>query len=239
MRFTESVSSVVPGLHGRVLGVLARTDRALTGRAVAGLLHTPASPSGVQKVLDDLVSNGVVIAEPAGRARLYTLNRDHVAAQAIDQLAHLRDVLLERIKAEANAWQLPAKAIWLFGSTARGQGDSDSDLDLLIVRPDEIDDSDRIWLEQVDTLSAHASLWSGNSCEVVEYSAHELRDLIGHRARLVTELRRDALPITGITPQQALNQRQASDSTRRSPSAPGKGSRVPRSGRPDQRSAAV
>jgi hypothetical protein len=155
MRFSEPMSSVVPGLHGRVLGVLARTDRALTGRSVAALLHSPASPSGVQKVLDDLVSNGVVTAEPAGRARLYTLNRDHVAAAAIDQLARLRDVLLERIKAEAETWKIPAKAIWLFGSTARGQGDADSDLDLLIVRPDDVDDSEPEWLEQVETLSAH------------------------------------------------------------------------------------
>jgi hypothetical protein len=207
MRFSEPMSSVVPGLHGRVLGVLARTDRALTGRSVAALLHSPASPSGVQKVLDDLVSNGVVIAEPAGRARLYTLNRDHVAAAAIDQLARLRDVLLERIKAEAESWSIPAKAIWLFGSTARGQGDADSDLDLLIVRPDDVDDSDPGWLEQVETLSAHASLWSGNSCEVVEYSAHEIRDLISHGERIVTELRRDALPIAGRTPQQTLNRK--------------------------------
>ncbi|MGW5194104.1 nucleotidyltransferase domain-containing protein [Kribbella sp. NPDC004138] len=207
MRFSEPMSSVVPGLHGRVLGVLARTDRALTGRAVAGLLHSPASPSGVQKVLDDLVDNGVVIAEPAGRARLYTLNRDHVAAPAIDQLARLRDVLLDRIKAEAEAWGIPAKAIWLFGSTARGQGDAASDLDLLIVRPDEVDESDPVWIRQVDTLAAHASLWSGNSCEVVEYSAQEVRDLISHKERIVSELRRDAVPITGSTPRQTLDRK--------------------------------
>jgi predicted nucleotidyltransferase len=207
VRFPEPVSSVVPGLHGRVLGVLARTDRPLTGRAVAGLLRAPASASGVQKVLDDLVSNGVVTAEPAGRARLYTLNREHVAYQAIDQLARLRDILLERIKAEAESWEVPATAIWLFGSTARGQGDAGSDLDLLIVRPDDVDESDPRWLEQVETLSAHASLWSGNSCEIVEYGAQEVRGLINRGERLVTELRRDAVPIAGTSPQQVLNRK--------------------------------
>ncbi|MEV5967857.1 nucleotidyltransferase domain-containing protein [Kribbella sp. NPDC051952] len=207
MQFPEPVSSVIPGLHGRVLGVLARTGRPLTGRAVTSLLRAPASPSGVQKVLDDLVGNGVVIAEPAGRARLYTLNRNHVAYQAIDHLARLRDVLLERIKAEAETWELRAKAVWLFGSTARGQGDAHSDLDLLIVRPDKVDESDPRWLEQVETLAAHASLWSGNSCEVVEYSAQEVQELISHGERLVTELRRDAVPITGTTPQQTLNRK--------------------------------
>lgn len=207
VEFPEPMSSVVPGLHGRVLGVLARTERPLTGRAVAGLLRSPASPSGVQKVLDDLVANGVVVAEPAGRARLYTLNRQHVAYQAIDQLARLRELLLDRIKTEAKSWTVPAKAIWLFGSSARGQGGPDSDLDLLIVRPDDVDDSDPRWLEQLETLSAHASLWSGNSCEVVEYGEQEVRDLVRHGERLVTELRRDAVPIAGMTPRQTLNRK--------------------------------
>ena len=209
MQFGEPVSSVIPGVYGRVLGVLARTDQPLTGRAVAGLLRAPGSPSGVQKVLDDLVRNGVVTTQPAGRARLYTLNRDHVAYQGIDHLARLRELLLERIKAEADGWQLRAQAVWLFGSTARGQGGTDSDLDLLIVRPDDIDESDPIWVEQLATLAEQASLWSGNSCEVVEYSAQEVRELIAGDERLVTELRRDAVPIAGTSPQRTLTQRPA------------------------------
>ncbi|WP_405064175.1 nucleotidyltransferase domain-containing protein [Kribbella sp. NBC_01505] len=207
MRFVEPVSTVVPGLHGQVLGVLARTEQALTGRAVAGLLRVPGSASGVQKVLDDLVSSGVVIAEPAGRARLYVLNREHVAYAAIDSLARLRDVLLDRIGAEVKAWQVPAQAVWLFGSTARAEGDVGSDLDLLIVRPDEVDESDRRWLGQLELLSAHATAWSGNSCEVVEYSATEIADLVARGERLATELRRDAVPIAGATPHRTLTRK--------------------------------
>jgi predicted nucleotidyltransferase len=207
VQFPEPVSSVVPGLHGRVLGVLARTGKPLTGRAVTSLLRASASPSGVQKVLDDLVRNGVVISEPAGRAKLYTLNRDHVAYSAIDTLARLRELLLERLKAEAESWEVPAKAVWLFGSTARGQGGSDSDLDLLIVRPDDVDESDPRWLQQVETLTQRATLWSGNSCQVVEYSAQEVRDLIDRGERLVTELRRDAVPVAGTSPQRTLTRK--------------------------------
>jgi hypothetical protein len=207
MRFVEPVATVVPGLHGQVLGVLARTDQALTGRAVAGLLRGSGSASGVQKVLDDLVSSGVVIAKPAGRARLYVLNREHVAFGAIDSLAHLRDVLLDRIRAEVKSWALPAQAVWLFGSTARSEGDVGSDLDLLIVRPDEVDESDPRWLEQVEALTIHATAWSGNSCEVVEYSATEIAALVGRGERLATELRRDAVPITGATPRQTLTRK--------------------------------
>lgn len=204
MQFPEPVSSVVPGLHGRVLGVLARTDKPLTGRAVTSLLRAPASPSGVQKVLDDLVRNGVVLSEPAGRAKLYTLNREHVAYSAIDTLARLRELLLERLKVEAQSWEVPAKAVWLFGSTARGQGGADSDLDLLVVRPDEVDESDPRWLRQVEALTERATLWSGNSCQVVEYSEQEVSDLIDRGERLVGELRRDAVAVAGSSPQRTL-----------------------------------
>ncbi len=138
-------------------------------------------------MLDDLVRNGVVIAEPAGRAKLYTLNHEHVAYSAIVTLARLRELLLERLKAEADSWEVPAEAVWLFGSTARGQGGTDSDLDLLIVRRDDVDESDPRWLEQVETLTQRATLWSGNSCQVVEYSAQEVRDLIDRGERLVTD----------------------------------------------------
>jgi len=207
VRFVEPVSTVVPGLHGQVLGVLARTEQPLTGRAVAGLLRGAGSASGVQKVLDDLVSSGVVISEPAGRARLYVLNREHVAYEAIDSLARLRDVLLERIRAEVESWPVPAKAVWLFGSTARAEGDVSSDLDLLIVRPDDIDESDPRWLEQLEKLSTHATAWSGNSCEIVEYAAADLAALVARGERLADELRRDAVPIAGSTPHRTLTRK--------------------------------
>jgi predicted nucleotidyltransferase len=192
-----------------VLGVLARTERALTGRAVAGLLRPPASTSGVQKVLDDLVRNGVVIAEPAGRAKLYTLNREHVAAAAIGELANLRDVFLGRLRSEAETWAVPAAAVWLFGSTSRGEGGPQSDIDILVVRPDDVSDSDPRWLAQLETLADHATRWSGNPCEIVEYSTADLQRLIRRRERLITELRRDAIPLAGAPPHQTLTRKTA------------------------------
>jgi predicted nucleotidyltransferase len=209
MQFSEPISAVFPGLHGRVLSVLARTERPLTGRAVAGLLSTPASTSGVQKVLDDLVRNGLVVAEPAGRAKLYTLNREHVASPAIEELASLRDRFISRLQSEAETWELPAAAVWLFGSASRGQGGPDSDIDIIVVRPDETSDSDPRWLEQLESLAQHASRWSGNACEIVEYSSSELQRLVRRRERLVTELRRDAVSVAGSSPHQTLNRKTA------------------------------
>jgi predicted nucleotidyltransferase len=209
VQFSEPISAVSPGLHGRVLSVLARTEQPLTGRAVAGLLVPPSSVSGVQRVLDELVRNGVAIAKPAGRAKLYTLNREHVAAAAIEELANLRDRFIGRLEAEAKTWEVPAAAVWLFGSASRRQGGPDSDIDVLVVRPDDVPDSDPRWLAQLETLADLATRWSGNPCEIVEYSSSELQRLIRRRERLITELRRDAVPVAGSTPQQTLNRKTA------------------------------
>lgn len=160
-------------------------------------------------MLDDLVLNGLVVAEPAGRAKLYTLNREHIASPAIEELASLRDRFISRLQAEAQTWELPAAAVWLFGSASRGQGGPDSDIDILVVRPDETSDSDPRWLAQLETLAEHASRWSGNACEIVEYSSTELQRLIRRRERLVNELRRDAVPVAGSSPQQTLNRKTA------------------------------
>ncbi|MEV6410185.1 nucleotidyltransferase domain-containing protein [Kribbella sp. NPDC051718] len=209
MQFSNPISAVAPGLHGRVLSVLARTEQPLTGRAVGGLLTPPSSVSGVQRVLDELVRNGVVLAEPAGRAKLYTLNREHVAAPAIIELANLRDRFISRLQAEAQNWEVPAASVWLFGSASRRQGGPDSDVDVLVVRPDDVSDSDPRWLAQLETLADLATRWSGNPCEIVEYSSTDLQRLIRRRERLVTELRRDAVPVAGSSPQQTLNRKTA------------------------------
>jgi predicted nucleotidyltransferase len=207
MKFPEPISSVFPGLHGRVVSVLARTNTPLTGRAVSTLLTTPASVSGVQKVLDDLVLNGVVRSEPAGRAKLYTLNREHVAYPGIKELTSLRETFISRLTAEAQAWEIPAAAVWLFGSTARGQGGPESDVDILVVRPDAIDDSDPVWLRQVETIREHATLWSGNACEILEFGARELKEFVGRGERLVADLRKDAISLAGAPPRQSLTRR--------------------------------
>jgi predicted nucleotidyltransferase len=209
MQFSEPMAAAFPGLHGRVLGVLARTERALTGRAVAGLVRPPASTSGVQKVLDDLVRNGLVVAELAGRAKLYTFNRDHVAAPAIGELANLRDLFLSRLRSEAETWELPAASVWLFGSTSRGEGGPSSDVDILVVRPDDVSDSDPRWLAQLETLADRATRWSGNPCNIVEYTTADLQRLIRRRERLITELRRDAIPLAGAPPHQTLTRKTA------------------------------
>lgn len=207
MKMSHPLSTVSPGLHGGVLTVLTRTDRPLTGRAVAALVDPPASLSGVQKVLDHLVHNGLLRWEPAGRAKLYTLNRAHLAYPSVHSLVHFRDELLGRIRAEADAWQVPADGVWMFGSAARGEAGADSDIDLLVIGPRHADDSDDAWMQQVDTLSEHVSAWTGNRCDILELTRAELDDAVERDDRLVGDLRRDTIHLIGDAPRTALRRR--------------------------------
>jgi predicted nucleotidyltransferase len=196
------IRSVIPGVQGLVLGVLANTTTPLTGRAVAGLLDGDAAVSGVSRVLGQLVEAGLVTCEPAGRANLYALNRRHVAAAAIEGLAGQRDELLRRIRSFLAGWDPPLVAAWLFGSMARGDGSAASDIDILLVRPDTIDD-DR-WVAQTMALAAEVRAWSGNACEIVDVTEVELGRLVGAGDPLIAALRRDALELAGESPRRLL-----------------------------------
>ena len=204
MTLTNSLGGVSPGLHGRVIAVLGRTTTALTGRTIASLVRPEASQSGVQRVLDDLVRHGLVRSEPAGSAKLYTMNRRHLAYPAIDQLVHLREALLTHMQEEADSWEVPAGAIWLFGSTARGEADAGSDIDVFVLRRDEIGDSDRQWQDQLDALTESVSGWTGNRCEILELSQAELKAAKRRGDRIVSELARDAVPVSGASPRQII-----------------------------------
>ena len=118
------------------------------------------SVDGVRKVLLRLTEQGIVAAEPAGRAYLYRLNRDHLAAGPIEALARLREALVERLRAELASWAAPATYGALFGSAVRADMRLDSDLDLLLVRPDHAHSP--VWSDQVTALSLAATRWTGN-----------------------------------------------------------------------------
>ena len=204
MILSHPFSTLFPGARGGVLTVLAATEKPLTGRTVASLTQPHASLRAVQTALDDLALNGVVLREHVGRAHLYTLNRSHLAAPAVLGLANMRQELLDRIRTEVSTWAVESEATWMFGSAARGDADAHSDIDLLIVRPDHIDGDDQTWLQQILEISEHVHDWTGNACEILELSVTELNAASGRDDRLVTELRRDAVHVTGRTPRAAL-----------------------------------
>lgn len=185
-----------PGLAGDVLAVLAGTTRPLTGREVARLARR-GSPRGVLTALDRLVEQGLVARAEAGRAMLYTLNRDHVAAPAAVALAQLRSEVVERARREVAAWQIAAQHASVFGSFARGDGDVGSDIDLFVVRPAGVSADDADWREQLDRLAERVRAWTGNHASIAEVASDDLARLREDRPLIVDELSADAIALAG------------------------------------------
>jgi hypothetical protein len=176
MDFRHPLSTVTPTLDGEVLVALAGVDAELTGREVHRLANR-GSEHGVRKALDRLVEEGVVSRRPAGSAKLYKLNREHLAAPAIEALAGMRRELLRRMREAVAAWRVPAVGVIVFGSFARGEATRESDIDMLVIRPSGGDADDSDWSGQVNGLAAAVTAWTGNDTRVLEYSEDEIPQL--------------------------------------------------------------
>jgi predicted nucleotidyltransferase len=197
MDVSNPMRCVVPSAHGPVLAVLAGTTAPLTGRTIAELTHPRVSQPRVARILNDLTHAGLVDRTPAGPASLFALNRDHVAAGAVEALASLRQQLWARIAQHAHGWTYRPDALVVYGSAARGDGDTDSDIDLLVVRPAGVPDDDPRWQQDLTGLAARVTRWTGNPCEVVDRSAEQLRAMATGGERLLAEVRRDGRAVVG------------------------------------------
>ena len=186
-----------------VLLVLGGTTRPLTGREVARLVRAGSQPA-VNTALRRLAEEGLVRAEEAGNAFLHTLNREHLGAPAVELLLGIRTELERRLRAELAEWEIAPTHVSIFGSAARGDGDTHSDIDFFVVRPAGVAEDDPGWREQLDRLFDHVHAWTGNHAALSEVSAADVRRLRSEHPPVVDELRRDAITLAGATPTELL-----------------------------------
>jgi predicted nucleotidyltransferase len=190
-------TAVIGGaLEGEVLSVLAGTTRPLTGRQIARLA-SHGSDRGLRLALNRLAEQGLVDTVEAPPAVLYSLNRDHIAAPIAIQLADLRSELFRRLRTAIGEWQVPPVHASIFGSTARGDGDASSDIDLLVVRPDSVDSEDPAWRDQLHELAVAIERWTGNHASISEVGDEELLGLASERRPIVDELEQAAITVAG------------------------------------------
>jgi predicted nucleotidyltransferase len=175
MDFRRPLSVVGPTLDGDVLGVLAGAQEEFTGRRIHRVLGH-GSEEGVRRAADRLVTQGIVNRRHSGQAKLYSLNRSHLAAPYVEGLGSLRAQLIRRLKAEVRDWRKPPAVVFLFGSVARGDAGTDSDLDLFVVRRLDTREGSMVWQQQLADLERNATDWTGNAAQAVEYGKRELAD---------------------------------------------------------------
>ncbi|MFD7161204.1 nucleotidyltransferase domain-containing protein [Kribbella sp. NPDC059898] len=179
-----------------MLQVLAGTTRPLSGRQVQQLARTGSAP-GVRKVLARLRATGLVTATEAGASTLYVLNREHVAAAAVEQLAGLRQILLERIREAIKAWPVQPVHVSMFGSSARGDGDIASDVDILLVHEEFSTESENAWDDQLSELGESIRGWSGNMAQMYDLSLSELEEHFVAGEPIVQDWIKDTIPLAG------------------------------------------
>lgn len=194
--WSDPTRAITPTLDGAVLTVLAGVTEPLTGREV----HRRArrgSAMGVYRVLGRLEEQGVVVGVDAAPARLYRLNRDHVAAEVAVILLNLRSRLFDRIRQDLASWQVAPASATLFGSVARGDGDTDSDVDVLLVRPTGIADDSEPWATAVFELGQKIRRWTGNDASLLQVDIAEVEDMVARSAPIVESLNQDAVELAG------------------------------------------
>jgi predicted nucleotidyltransferase len=180
------ITTVVPSLDGPVLAALAATTTPM-GLATVHARAGRGSKSGIRTVLLRMVEEGLVLDVPGG----YVLNRDHLAAPAIESLASLHGELVDRIRQAVEEWPVPPTLVGLFGSAARRDGDSHSDIDVLVVSEDpEL-------AERVDALAVQIQRWTGNGAHVVGRTPAEVARLRRADEPILAEWTRDLVVLAG------------------------------------------
>lgn len=186
MDVSSPISSVIPSLDGAVLGALSGTTAPLTLTRVHEIAAT-GSLSGVRRVLVRLVGTGIVHSMPGG----YVLNRDHVAAPAIECLARLWGEVLDRIGRAIGEWEVPPALVGVYGSAARRAGDEGSDIDLLVVS-DALDASER-----AAHLAGYVERWTGNVAHVVTLDRADIVRMRRASEPVLDEWDRDLVVVAG------------------------------------------
>jgi predicted nucleotidyltransferase len=199
MDFRTPVETMIPGATGRLLAALARVDTELpvsTLARVAGVGRTRASG-----LVAELSSLGLVDRREIGRTTMVRLARDNAAGQLVDRLGHLQSVVVDQLRLMATELDPAPLSLLVFGSFARGEATSDSDIDVLAVRPTDVD-SDR-WADAVATFATKARRLTGNPVQVLDYDLDELRRRARPRAKtgraFWEALRRDSLVLAGTS----------------------------------------
>jgi predicted nucleotidyltransferase len=151
----------------------------------------------VQRALNQLAAQGIVDARQAGRAILYTLNREHLAYPAVEILAGIRSALVTRLRETVEPWEIQPAHASIFGSAARGDGGIDSDIDLFVVRPTGVAEEEPTWRSQLEALVESVWRWTGNRVALSEVGRSDIGRLKRERPPVVAELEKDSIVFAG------------------------------------------
>lgn len=195
MDFIHPLQTVVPGVQGRILAVLAKTTAELNLRTIASIADV--SEAQASRVLPGLVAIGLVERREAPPSALFRLIRDHIAAEPILALSRSRDRMIQKMREIAEGLPISPTSAIIFGSFARGEADAESDIDTLMIRPSGVSESDDAWSASVQQWIDRVGEVSGNRVEVLEVDEDEVPARLRSGRSVWQDIERDGLIIHG------------------------------------------
>jgi uncharacterized protein len=186
-----------------LLRALVPLDRPVSGREAARLAGVSRNALGA---LDELSSAGILNQGETTGQYLFTFNRRHHLAPAIERLfeaeRHFTSTIFSRISEVIGVAESVESAL-IFGSSARGDAEPESDLDLLvIVRGQEA--RDRVHSALVD-LAPGLSSEFGVRLSPIVITLDQFRLQVEENDPFISEVQRDARHVIGRTVEELID----------------------------------
>ena len=182
----------------RVLRTLDSVDVPMNASQIAS--RTGLSQPAVSAALVELADMGLVKSTSAGRANVHWLVRGNIYVEQLVKPAFgfesdLPDMLETYVR---TMFECVAESVVLFGSYARGDQDSSSDVDVVVVVGDARD-KQRLEAGLLEGAEEFAARW-GAPLSVIIYDTSEAADLSRRAPAFYESLVEDGLRVTGPFP---------------------------------------
>jgi len=194
MLLQRPFEAITTSTDGDCLMILARADEEFTASQVHRLLEGRRSLSGIRNSLERLDEQGVVHGRRVANAITYRLNREHILSEAIAGVARAKQTLIDRAREAITDWEIQPVFAAIFGSAARGEMRADSDIDILLIQPENADWEQ--WTDVVHELQHAMTSWTGNDVRVLEFAEHEARTH-GSADPVLNEIAREGIALAG------------------------------------------
>lgn len=193
MRFHNVAETLLtsPARVAVLKALLNAPGREWSGREIARASGVSAPQA--MEALYRLYDEALVRQRRTGRVSLWTLDERHFLAGRLRPLVDVDSASQRELVAALEAGLKGSGALeaFLFGSVARGDEDPNSDVDMLVVFPDNRRAA--AWTDRLRDLEVEVLARFGNPIQALVYTVHEVRG--GARARIREAAQREGRPL--------------------------------------------
>lgn len=170
----------------KILRYLLRSPAELNGREIAravGLSHVKCHTA-----LKELAKHGIVVLRTSGRTTLYRLHRDNLFVKEVLRPLFVAEgkTVEKMVRTILRGLSFQPLSLTLFGSHAKQHARPESDVDLLVVVPEDVDI--RVARRQVDGVETDVLRFFGNPLAPIVLHTGQLRRRYARGESLIAEI---------------------------------------------------